>query len=298
VLTSLQGPRKTHLYAPDPKQVQAFSPDGEPVPLRVQGKNIIEVTLDETPVIFRTGGQRLVPKEAAEDVMLQLGVLLREAMIQKLPSVDADRAAQERANAAFKQGDFDTAYTFARSSLDGLTYAVAPYIWMEGEIPYQNAHTFNEIAPHVEASGGAYLRLSTPNPPSRIGYGARYVFDVPQDGRYTIWLAGTVPGPNASPIRWRINTAPEQEVANPIPQGPLYLGERFGWYQLGTVNLQKGPQQSLSLYVTDRAVSPREYIFSVDAILITRNAFAPNGTVRPVPVDAYKIREYQKDKRN
>jgi hypothetical protein len=302
VLVSLQGPRKTHLQVPDPKQVRAFTPDGDPVPLKIQGKDIIEVTLDTTPVIFRTGGpngQRLVPKEAAEDILGQLGVLVQKAIAQKLPAIDAERAALDRATTAFKtHRDYDTAYTFARSSLDGLTFLVAPYIWLEGELTYQRAHTFNEIAPHVEASGGGYLRLSTPNAPSRIGYGAPYVFDVPEDGSYTLWLAGTVPGPNTSPIRWRINTEPEREVANPTPQGPLYLGDRFGWIQLGTVNLQKGPQQSLRIYVTDRAASPQEYIFSIDAILLTRSAFAPNGPVRPAPIDAYTLRNYQKTKKD
>ncbi|MCS6775251.1 MAG: hypothetical protein RMJ43_04930 [Chloroherpetonaceae bacterium] len=298
VLVSLQGPRKTHLLVPDPRQVRAFTPEYAEIPLRIQGKNTIEITLSATPTIFRTGGQKLVPREAAEDVILQLGALLQQATAQKLPAIDADRIALDRAVSDYRRGDYESAYTFARSSLDNLTYLAAPYIWLEGEYPYQRVHTFNEVAPHVEASGGAYLRLSTPHPPSRLGYAARYVFDVPFDGKYTVWLAGTVPGPNTSPIRWRINTEPERTIANPTPQGPLYLGERFGWYQLGTVNLQKGPQQSLTIYVTDRATTPPEYIFSIDAILITRSAFAPNGPIRPMPVDAPALRAYQRNRRS
>ena len=293
VLTSLQGARKTHLSVGNPKTVTAHLPDGTPVPLR-WGKNSLELTLDERPVIFDTNGQKVFPMEAAEDTVAQLGALYQIGSGQKIPAIDQERAALNRAAFALKQFDYETSYNYARAALDELTYLVAPYIWIEGELPYREFNTFNEIASNVEASNKQYLRLSTSNPPGRFGYGVRYVFDVPSDGHYEIWLAGTVPGSGTSPIKWRVNTEPEQDPANLAPQGPLYLNERFGWIRLGTVSLRRGPQQSLTIYVTDRAQNPPDYVFSIDALLLTQSSFAPNGPVRPLPVSASTLRQYNK----
>ncbi len=296
VLTSLQGARRTHLMVGNPKAVTAHLADGTPVPLK-WGKNSVELTLDERPVVFESNKQRLFPMEAAQDTVLQLGALYQSGIAQKVPSIEQERASLSRAQFALKQQDYETAYNYARAALDELTYLAAPYIWIEGELPYREFNTFNEIAGNVEASNRQYLRLSTPNPPGRFGYGVRYVFDVPNDGRYELWLAGTVPGPGTSPIKWRVNTDPEQDPVSLVPQGPLYLNERFGWIHLGTAQLKRGPQQSLTIYVTDRAQNPPDYIFSIDSILLTQGVFAPNGTVRPLPVDAAAMRQFIKSVR-
>ena len=293
VLTSLQGARRTHLFVGNPKAVTAHLPDGTPVPLK-WGKNSVELMLDERPVVFELNGQHLFPMEAAEDTVLQLSALYQSGLSEKVPSVEQERASLERAQFALKQQDYETAYNYSRTALDELTFLAAPYIWLEGELPYREFNTFNEVAGNVEASNKQYLRLSTPNPPGRFGYGVRYVFDVPNDGRYDLWLAGTVPGPGTSPIKWRVNTDPEQDSASLTPQGPLYLNERFGWIRLGSAQLKRGPQQSLTIYVTDRAQNPPEFIFSIDSILLTQGSFAPNGTVRPLPVDAAALRQFNK----
>lgn len=293
VLMSLQGARYTHIIVANPKSVLAHMADGTPVPLK-WGKNSVSLTLDERPVVFETSGQKIFPMEAAEDTFLQLGALYQSGVAQKIPSIEQERAALSRTRFALHQQDFETAYNYSRTALDELTFLAAPYIWLEGELPYREFNTFNEVAGNVEASNKQYLRLSTPNAPGRFGYGARYVFDVANDGRYDIWLAGTVPGPGTSPIKWRVNTEPEQDPASLVPKGPLYLNERFGWIHLGFAQMKRGPQQSLTIYVTDRAQNPPEYIFSIDSILLTQGSFAPNGTVRPLPVDAAAIREFSK----
>lgn len=295
VLVSLQGRRQTHLWTLNPKAVQAYTPEGLPVPIKIVGTSTLLVTLDTTPTVFKTGDQKLIPQEAAEDILTQLAALLRIATAQKVPAADAARAPLDRATAAYHQKNFEEAYVFAHGALDDLMFYTAPYIWVEGEV--SRYHTFTDVASNPEASNGAYLRLSTPNPPSRLGYGVRYLFDVVNDGRYNIWLAGTIPGTGASPIKWRINSDPDQEVADPTPRGPLYLGDRFGWILLGTANLKRGAGQSLSIYVTDRALATQDYTFGIDALLLTPRAFVPNGTVRPLPVDFDTLHSRAKDKR-
>ncbi|HZP82706.1 MAG TPA: hypothetical protein VFB21_13785, partial [Chthonomonadaceae bacterium] len=287
--------RETHLWCNDAKLIKAFRPDGTPVPFKTSGKNILIIPLDETPTIFQTGGQPLIPQEAATDAMIQLSALMALAKSQKVPSADDATFSLDRAQYAYKQQDYDTAYTFARSALDRLTLNAQPYIWIEGEsTPY---HTFTEVAGNAAASSGGFLRLSSPNPPGRLGYGVFYLFNVPEERRYNIWVAGTPPGPGTSPIQWRINTEPAQDPADPRPRGPLYLNDRFGWFLLGSVNLKRGDNQRLTIYVVDRAQSPANYIFSIDAILITPQEFHPDGKVRPLPVDNPTIRGAMRDKR-
>ncbi|GEM_PF-430535 len=296
VLQSLNGQRKTRLFAPNPKAVQAFTPDGQIVPLKIKDRVTIEVMLGTTPVVFKAGGQKLVPYEAAEDVLIQLNAMLLKAYALRIPAVDGDKAAFQRAMDAYRLRDIDTAYAFGRGTLENLIQMIAPYIWIEGERPFENLHTFNEIAPHVEASGGRYLRLNTPYDPPRFGYGTRYQFDVPQDGRYMVWLAGSLPGGNTSPIRWRVNNEPEMQPANLTPQGAPYLNGYFGWIQLGAVNLKRGAQQQLSIYAVDRATVTGEFVFSIDALCLTTQPFTPNGTYKPVPVRPDELRNLVKER--
>ena len=181
------------------------------MPFKLLDKTTLEVTIDERPLIFDTNGQHLFPQDAALETMAQLSALYKQAAAAKVPSVEQERSALEHAGFSLQQKDYESAYNLARAALDELTYLAAPYIWLEGELPNREQNTFSEVAANVEASNRQYLRLSTPNAPGRFGYAARYLFDVPADGRYNIWLAGTVPGPNTSPVKWRINTEPEQD---------------------------------------------------------------------------------------
>ena len=294
VLVSLQGARHTRMVVGNAKAIQVHGADGSPVPYKIVGKSRIELTLDERPVVFETNGQRLFPIEAAEEAVSQLNGLYIIAAAEKVPAVEQERSAMNRASLAMKQQDYETAYNYSRTALDELTYLAAPYIWLEGELPYREFNTFNEVVSNPEASSKQFLRLSTPNAPGRFGYGVRYVFDVPNEGRYDLWLAGTAPGPGTSPIKWRVNTEPEQDPVGLKTQGSLYMNERFGWIRLGSAQLKRGPQQSLTIYVTDRAQNPPDYIFSIDALLLTQNGFAPNGPVRPLPVDAATLRQFNK----
>lgn len=301
VLVSLQGRRVTHLWVAKPKQVHAFTPDGTPVPVKVIGPNTVQVTLDTTPTVLVLEDMRTVPEEdlfipeeGVEDILQQFTGLFRDATAQKVPGLDTIQPALDRATADLRVQNLSEAYLFSRTGLSDLIAAVKPYIWIEGEQP--TVHTFTEIAANPAASEGAYLRLSTSNPPSRFGYGVHYQFDVPSDGHYSIWLAGTVPGPGVSPIKWRINSDPEQDPADLTPRGPLYMGDRMGWILLGTADLKQGAGQHLSIYVTDRAANSQDYVFSIDAVLITQHPFTPNGPLRPPPLDPEDLRRIEKEK--
>ena len=259
VLVSLLGPQKAHFPVLNPSLVRAFTPTGTPVPIKIIAKNTVEIPLDTTPVIAQFGSDvPPVPQEAAVEVTVQLDLLYEIAKLQKVFGIENSKLAIDQAKDYIVKRNYGQAYYIGRGQLDKLMFDAAPYIWLEGEYDLllaSNNPLFNELAGHPEASGGAYLRLSTPNRPMpEYGYKARYEFTTAHEGVYQIWLAGTVPGPNTSPIKWRLNNDPDKDIADPVPHGPLYMNERFGWVLLGTARLGKGDQK-LTIDVTDPAAA-------------------------------------------
>lgn len=285
VIQSLRGSRKTHFVVGRPKEVFAFRADGTPVPIKAMSKDVIEIVLDEKPTILVPNKQTLFPAEAAFDAIAQFQGLTDLGVRQKVTTGLQERARLEQAKNYFAQRNFEIAYVQARPELDEIIDHTVPYIWIEGERPFRDIHTFTEVALNVEASRGAYLKLQAQTPPGRFGYGARYNFDVLEDGRYTVWMAGSIPGRATSPFRWRLNSEPERDPEGKRVVGERFMGQEFGWTMLGTANLKKGPGQSLSFYVIGPNQAKGEYSFAIDAIMITPTGFTPNGTIRPVPLN-------------
>ncbi len=293
VLISNNGPRQVHILVPDNRSVQAFTPDGAPVAIKLINKTEFLLRLDTTPTIIKAGSQRLILREAAEDAISQLEAMMVLSRSSKSPETQNVKASVYQAQDAFTRKNYDTAYLYARVGLDQLIDVLKPYIWFEGEATVKDAHTFDDIGSHPEASGERFLRLSNPNPPSKYGYGAHWEFDVVADGRYNVWMAGSVPGPSVSPMRWAIDTAPNLDPVDKNAHGALYASDSFGWTLLGAANLKKG-RHVLEIEVIDRAVSPPIYNFGVDAFLLTRSGQTPSGTLRPVPVDAQTLQSIPK----
>ncbi|MCW3051522.1 MAG: hypothetical protein JWN14_692 [Chthonomonadales bacterium] len=294
VLVSLKGPRMVHFKVPVNQGIKAFSPAGEEQKVTLINKTEFALRLDSTPTIIHTGGQHLIIQEAAEDALAQLESLFSKAANSKSPEVTNVKSALYHAEDFYSAKKFDEAYMFARDGLSQLMDVLKPYVWIEGETPILNS--FDEVGIHPEASGERYLRVSNPNPPTKLGYSARWDFDVAEDGRYNIWMACSVPAPSISPIRWAIDVAPNLDPVDPKPHGPLYAGDQFGWILLGAANVKHG-RHALSIEAIDRAVSPSIYNFAVDAIMLTKDTFNPNANMRPIPVDDATLQANSKFKR-
>ena len=284
VLVSNKGPRRVHFTVLDNSVITANSADGAPLPLTLVGKHGFVIRLDSTPTVIHTRAQRLTLQEGAEDALAQLEALMIVANSSKSPEVQNVKSSLYHSEDAYTRKNFDESYMFARDGLNQLIDVLKPYIWVEGEAIGAKAHTFDEVAVHPEASGERYLRLSNPNPPSKYGYGAHWEFEVAAEGRYNVWMACSVPGPSISPIRWAVDAAPNLDPSDLKPHGPLYASDQFGWLLLGAVNVKKG-RHVLEIEVLEHAVSPPIYNFAVDAFMLTKNGFTPNGTSKPIPVD-------------
>ncbi|HXG23828.1 MAG TPA: hypothetical protein VNJ09_04675, partial [Chthonomonadales bacterium] len=278
VLWSLRGPRETRLLVADPSRVEVSTADGQPIKGKANSRGrTYTVLIDESPVIIRSGGQEIFPMEAVEDAIAQLKVLVARALDAKLPA-EQFKFMLQKAETNYRLKEPRMAYLIAQSALDGLVGMIQPYTWLEGEMP--EAHTFSETVANEAASGSMYLLLNTETHPSREGYGVRYKFSVPADDVYTLWVACTPPGPRASPFVWLVDTEETRSSSEATVVGSPYLANQFIWMNLGRVPLKAG-QHTLTLRVTDRTPASRRYFLAIDALVLTRSAFSPNGTARP-----------------
>ena len=294
VLTSLRGKRETHFQIPDAKLVTAFTPNGSPVPIKLVAKNAFVITLDSTPTILFTNGQPLLaPQEAAEDALIQLDGLITYATSHNDPNATSSRGPLDDAASQFRDKHYDEALTLARVELFKLVDEVTPYVWIEGEWAQPNTHTFDDKPYFRSASNGQVLRLSNTNPPSKYGYGVHYPFHVFKEGHYNIWIAASAPGPDVSSFQWSLADNIRHDPASPTPRGTLYGNGQFGWILLGSVSLASG-ENTLALYVTNRATATQKYAFAVDAIFISTSSSPPDGNLKPLPVDPASIQRRTK----
>ncbi|MBV9850791.1 MAG: hypothetical protein JO250_14045 [Armatimonadetes bacterium] len=183
--------------------------------------------------------------------------------------------------------DAPVRYQSFRQIVDGLTLALRPYVWQEGEDTSEN--TFDAVTPDPEASGGAYLSLDTDRAPPPLSadspgaYRAVYKFPVSAPGLYTLWMAGTPPGtPAASPFTYQIDEGTPSGTRDAPSEGGAYAG-KFVWSQLGDAKLARGPH-TLTITVTGRRALDKHYALALDAFCITRAPFHPDGTRQP-PID-------------
>jgi hypothetical protein len=283
VLWSLKGPRDTRLSVADPRKVQAYQPDGQPIEIKTDVKGrIARLVVGSDPIVIRTGGQDVFPMEAVEDSLRELRALVAEAQAQKLPAQDF-RYRLETAEARYRHRDMGTAFLMCSQALAGLVDMMQPYSWREAE--HASVHTFTELVADPGASGGMYLALSTAAPPPRDGYSLQLEFRTPADDQYDVWIACTPPSPSVSPFAWIVDAGETHTSADGKVVGSTYLGDRFCWVNLGRVPLKPG-NHTITLRVTDRAAAGAAYALAVDAMLVTRAPFTPRGTTKPQALPA------------
>ena len=244
-----------------------------------------------------------VPQEAAVEVTVQLDMLYEIAKLQKVFGVENSKLAIDQAKDYIVKKNYGQAYYIGRGQLDKLVFDAAPYIWLEGENDcfWQATTRFSMNWPDIPKPVEAPICACPPPIAPCLSMATRRVMSsrprMKEFIRYG-WRehcpARTHHLSNGASIMTQTKTLPTQH-----PHGPLYMNERFGWVLLGTAKLGKGDQK-LTIDVTDPAAASHEYTFAIDALMITDKTFAPNGTIKPIPVDDISARDYKKEfgKRN
>lgn len=278
VLWSLTGPRETHLLVSDPKAVKVTTPDGQPILCKIDAKRrTLALMIDATPVVLHASGDSVFPMEALDDAMRQLNGLIKSADDAKIP-VHEFHYQLDRIEVSERRKDYTVAYANAIQALNGIIGVLQPFSWREAENATQQ--TFTEVAKEPAASGGRVLLLNTEAPAPREGYAAQYSLSVPVEDTYTVWVSCTPLGGQASPFLWLMDTGDTHTSNEAEAVGEPYLGDQFRWYRLGRATLRKG-SHTLTLRVTDRAAALKRYHLVLDAVLVTRTAFTPNGINKP-----------------
>jgi hypothetical protein len=296
---STTGPQKVTLVAPRDVPIGVYDTLGQPVKVKVKDGSL-RLEMTELPLVL-TGlrSEQVFPVEATAHALAELDALLQMAETRRLnPNVlIALKAAIADARTVFTERGAATAYDLLRGPLESLRELLSPYLWIEGEHPRE--HNLDGVVPDPGASDGAFLSVSRAREPAGGSYFARYTVNVTTPGLYELWLAGSAPGQEgASPVHWQIekiepaprneasqNQPPRQELPLPpsaAPSTPTTVGPPYApglsWSRLGTARLEAG-RHVLTLSVSERGGD--RYLLRIDALLLAREPFEPNGIRKP-----------------
>jgi hypothetical protein len=254
--------------------------DSAGVPLKLKSsKYQYKTILTEEPLVVSGADSAMIfPLELASEQLLEFDQLLLEAERQRLPSAQF-RSIFDQAEKALSPGSAAAIYRTITPYVERLRQELTPFLWLEGE--RSNSHTFTGIAFQAGASGGTYLKLDQTAAPASGFFKARYVFEVRRDTSYEFWLAGRLPGrPGASPLIWAVDDEPAVPVNQATPVGADY-SPGMAWTLLGRLTLKQGLHE-LTLIVPGPAPdSGGRFRAAIDALVISRDGFKPNGIERP-----------------
>ncbi len=250
--------------------------------------DVFSVPVGPDPVLISRVNSLPLPTDAADAAQREAKRLLDMADAQKINTQSIkDQYFYATNSIPDIASNADIRYSLLQRVLANLTEALRPYTWVEAESASQ--YTFDSLTPDPRASGGAYLSLDTtldppsgPSPSATSRYQAHYRFSVNAPGRYAIWAATSPLGAQtSSPFTWKIDDALPNDTEAAQIAGGVYAG-RFQWANLGAATLVRGVH-TLTLTVVGRASDGR-YALALDALCVTRAAFAPDGPRQP-PID-------------
>jgi hypothetical protein len=163
--------------------------------------------------------------------------------------------------------------------LEDLRHRLRPYVWTEAE-PVGNpapVHSFDEALERPGASANGVLsvgaRAATDGGNAAAPATAVYTFDLPIAGAYDLWVAAQIADPGA--LTFRMDGEPLLPGARPEARGATYANGLV-WYRVGTAALPAG-RRRLEIVVGPGVAA------AIDALLLTRDAFSPDGP-NPPPV--------------
>ncbi|MCC6442293.1 MAG: hypothetical protein IT210_02430 [Armatimonadetes bacterium] len=260
------------------QEVQAFGPDGTPIPVGKRPRLTLEVG-PEPVQIKGLAAEDVFPMQIAASAMSEFERLLKVAQARRLevkPFEDTLKGVKTLYK--FNEGTAAIIYGSIKTPLQILRSALTPFLWMEGEQP--TSHTFDEVALNEGCSNGAYLKLFNQDAPGDEGYSATYEFSLGTEAEYTLWLAGSPQNsPEYSPFLWSIDNAAWQGVADTAPTQSY--GQGFAWTRVGAAQLTRGKHTLRLRIAQSRAQPSPAWAASIDALVLSRSPFNPDGIKKP-----------------
>jgi hypothetical protein len=275
VLWSPAGRTKATFVLPTDLPVSVYDTMGRTLK-QTSRRGQLQVALGPMPTLIAgLPLQSVFPVETAAQALQEFEALVKRAEAEKM-EVAAFRLALNQAKTVFTPAAAATAYQLIRTPLGVLRAALTPYVWLEGEAAV--AHNWSGVQADPRASSGSFLHLDRSRLPAGGVYQARYAFTLEREAKYDLWLAGSLPGSKEScPFTWRLDDrtpalATADDAARRYAPG-------LGWTRLGQAQLAPG-RHVLTIATTESAPSGG-YHMAIDALVLAREAFQPNGVQRP-----------------
>lgn len=207
-----------------------------------------------------------------------LEVLLARAEGMRI-LVGEQKIALENAKAMINADRFTMASTTLRRAISDLEPLVAPFFWVEGEDASESS--FGATGYHPGASQNRYLKLSEAQDPPMSAYSASFPVFASTEAEYEVWMAGTPPGQTwTSPASWSVDGSSWNPIRGAEPRGQAYAPDLF-WTRIATVHLSPG-RHVFRLRADGRRSEPdNNYVMYIDALVVTREPFVPDGARRP-----------------
>ncbi len=242
-------------------------------------KSKVTIPLTKDPVILR--GMPVANFLTVDGLAHQLSYLTKlveKAEAMSLPIGD-QKMALENAKHMIKSDSMQMASTTLARAIMELEPMVAPFDWVEGENATET--NFDEVAYTPGASATRYLSINTSLDPPLAPYSASLAAYVSADADYAVWLAGSPVGtPEASAVSWNVDESSWMPIKDIVTTGNPYASGLY-WSKIGTLHLTRG-KHVLRFRLDGRRKQPdNNYVMSIDALMITREPFRPDGARRP-----------------
>lgn len=267
-------PRIVHLRLPALPKGSGPAAQGPPIqtsdPHASLSRNVLTLHLGPQPISVRNLAYLPAPQEAYPEMIKEVENLIASA----------------RAAGDFRAASYTTTLGFikARHKNDNplpslaalnnlLTEAhrtLRAFAFMEAEATTN--HGFDEATERDGASNGRVLLVAAPRPAGATPASATYTFDLAQSGSYHLWLSAALGDP--SQVSFRMDGQSFLAGQTGVAHGASYANGLV-WRNFGAAPLAAG-RHTLELSVGNGSAI-------VDALLVTRDPFTPDGP-NPPPV--------------
>jgi hypothetical protein len=166
----------------------------------------------------------------------------------------------------------------------------------EGEDPVDSNfyHSIGVLSKNKRFFGGRSLELSSPIA-IEGGFLSRYAIEVPRDGDYDIFVAGTPPGPVGRGSKWYspYSISIDDETPALLTEAGLkrewphlhefsYAPGGYYFTRVATRRLAQG-RHTVTFRINDRRSHDSRFTFYLDALLVAPRDFEPKSHVGRIP---------------
>lgn len=260
-------PKKTKLLFANTSNIEIESADGQPLEMKVL-RDGVELTIDTLPVLVYGTDDIPVPQDTVEAIQSEYRFVTSTPEGRALGTGDF-RFLFEDSVKRLKQNP-SGAYISMVDSLRKIQRLIGIFDWVEAESADET--TFGHVYSSNACSGERALGIDTPFSPSADGYTASFNIRLDQ-GEREVWVAAKI-----DPDLLRFFEVEISGTRRAVASSGLGgYGPGFAWYSFGKID----PRPGIYTFTLRLKKGAPRYRMSVDAFLLTKRPFTPNGPRMP-----------------